>query len=103
MELLLLIILLSAAALWINSLSARELAISHGAALAERCNLQLLDETVACQKITLGRNRKGHAVLQRTYVFEVSANGADRMACHLTLRGQELLDWHIPPYLQTVH
>lgn len=103
MEILLLVILVLAAVFWVNSLSARELAITHGRALAERCNLQLLDDTVACQKIWLARNRKGHAVLQRTYVFEVSANGADRMACHLTLKGKELLNWHIPPYLQAVH
>lgn len=85
---------------WLNSLSAREQAISHGRALAEKCKLQLLDETVACTKLRLKRNSRGRLVFHRTYEFDVSANGADRLSCHLSLLGSQLLDWHIPPYQQ---
>jgi Protein of unknown function (DUF3301) len=103
LEYFLLVAIVLAVMFWLNSLSTRELAIQHGLDLANRCNLQLLDETVACIKLRIARNSKGQAVIQRTFVFEVSANGADRMPCHLVLLGKQLQTWHIPPYLQAVH
>lgn len=103
MELALLAILIFIAWFWQDSLAKRERAIALGHELAGRFNLQLLDETVACNRIWMSRNRKGHAQLLRTYEFDVSANGADRLHCHLMLLGNQLGSWHIPPYLQPVH
>lgn len=100
LESLLLALLLLAAWFWLDSISKREIAIAFGRDLASRCNLQLLDETVACNSIRLGRDSRGHAQLQRLYAFEVSANGADRMQCNLQLLGKQLQTWHIPPYAQ---
>lgn len=98
-----LLVLLSLFWFWMDSISAREQAIRIGQELAQRCQLQLLDETVACYKIRLGRNRKGHAELLRYYEFEASATGQQRMQCHLELLGRSLQSWHIPPYLQPVN
>ncbi len=100
MELILLFILIALAWFWLDSLTKRERAIVLGSELASRFNLQLLDETVACSRIWLARNRRGHVQLLRTYEFDVSANGADRLHCHLMLLGNQLGTWHIPPYLQ---
>lgn len=100
MELNLLIILIILAWFWLDSLDKRERAILLGSELAARFNLQLLDETVVCSKLWMGRNRRGHMQLLRTYEFDVSANGSDRLRCHLTLLGNQLGSWHIPPYLQ---
>ena len=102
MEFILIAILIFLAWFWLDSMSKRERAILLGRELANRFNLQLLDETVSCSKLWLGRNSRGHAVLLRTYEFDVSANGADRLACHLNLLGNQLGQWHIPPYLQAV-
>lgn len=88
---------------WSDSIAARELAILTGRDLADRCSLQLLDETVACSRIRLGRNSKGQVQIVRSYDFEVSANGADRLECNLVLLGRQLQSWHIPPYLQPLH
>ena len=88
---------------WFDSITAREAAVSKGRDLAERTNLQLLDDTVACSRLRLARNTRGHVQLLRTYEFEVSANGADRLSCELTLLGKQLNSWHIPPYLQPLH
>jgi len=88
---------------WLNSMGARETAIKQGTILAERTSLQFLDETVACSRISLARNQRGHVQLLRTYEFEVSASGGDRLSCHLILLGNQLQSWHIPPYLQTLH
>lgn len=103
MEITLLVILVFCAWFWLDSIAKREIAVQFGRELASRCQLQLLDETVACHHIRLGRDNSGHAQLVRRYEFEVSANGSERMQCHLTLLGKQLHAWHIPPYLQAVH
>jgi hypothetical protein len=58
-ETLLLAILIAAAWFWQDSIAKREIAIQYGRDLAGRCNLQLLDETVACNKTRLGRDNRG--------------------------------------------
>lgn len=100
MEIYLLIILAVAAWFWFNSISARDLAIHKGRDLAERMQLQLLDETVACTKLRLARNSRGQVQLLRTFEFDVSPNGTDRLECNLVLLGNQLQTWHIPPYQQ---
>jgi hypothetical protein len=102
-ELLLLAVLLFIAWFWLDTIAKREIAIQIGRELASRCNLQLLDETVACNKIRLGRDSRGHAQFVRLYEFEVSADGVTRLDCNLQLLGKQLQSWHIPPYLQPVH
>ncbi len=103
METLLLVAVLGGAWFWLDTISAREHAVQHGRELAERCGLQLLDETVACTRLWLGRNARGHVQLLRTYAFEVSSSGSDRLACHLVLLGRQLSTWHVPPYFQPLH
>lgn len=105
MEIFLLITTVLAAWFWLDSISVRETAVTTGRDLADRCSLQLLDETVACSKLRLRRNPRGHVQLLRTYEFELSASGAERLSCHLVLLGKQLQSWHIPPYLQptTLH
>lgn len=100
MEIVLLMLLIVVTWFWLDSLSKRERAIALGRELASRLNLQLLDETVSCSKLWLARNRKGHVQFLRTYEFDVSASGSDRLSCHLMLLGNQLGSWHIPPYLQ---
>lgn len=100
MEIILLGLLIGAAWFWLNSLDKRERAILLGRELANRYNLQLLDETVACSQLWLARNSRGHVQLLRTYQFEITANGAERLQCHLVLLGNQLLSWDIPPYQQ---
>jgi Protein of unknown function (DUF3301) len=102
-ETILLAILMFAGWFWLDSISKREIAINIGRELANRCSLQLLDETVACNMIRIGRDSRGHAQIQRLYEFEVSASGAERMQCNLQLLGKQLETWHIPPYVQNMH
>jgi hypothetical protein len=99
-EFILLALLIAAAWFWLDSISKREVAVNIGRELAGRWQLQLLDESVSCTKIRLGRDSRGHAQLQRIYEFEVSASGAERMQCNLQLLGKQLQTWHIPPYAQ---
>src|SRR6187549_4173363 len=101
-EFLLLALLLAAGWFWLDSIAKREVAVKFGRELAGRWQLQLLDETVACTQIRLGRDNRGHAQLLRNYEFEVSASGAERMLCNLQLLGKQLQSWHIPPYIQPI-
>jgi hypothetical protein len=103
LEIILLIILLIGAWFWQDSVSKREIAVQLGRELSSRCQLQLLDETVACTRLSVGRDTKGHAQLIRLYEFEASASGSERMQCQLELLGKQLKSWHIPPYLQPLH
>jgi hypothetical protein len=103
LEILLLIIILLIGWFWLDTIAKREIAIYIGRELASRCNLQLLDETIACKKLSFARNSRGHMQLVRLYEFEVSADGRSRLACSLQLLGKQLQSWDIPPYLQPVH
>lgn len=83
-----------------DTIGKREVAINFGRELTSRVQLQLLDETVACQKIRFSRDSRGQMQLQRTYSFETTASGSERLQCSLVLRGNLLQSWDIPPYVQ---
>lgn len=102
-DLSLIFLLLASGWAWLDSISAREKALTLGSDLAKRYNLQMLDETVACNRVWLARNTHGHLLIQRTYAFEVSASGAERLSCQIVLLGKDLQTWYIPPYVQTIH
>lgn len=102
-EILLLLIILLISWFWLDTIAKREIAIFTGRELAHRCNLQLLDETVACKKLSLARNSRGHVQLVRLYEFEVSADGQTRLSCNLQLLGKQLQHWDIPPYFQPLY
>jgi hypothetical protein len=103
LELALLFICIGVLLMWFDSIGAREQAIQLGHELSQRVSLQLLDETVACSRLSLQRNQHGRMLIQRHYDFDVSANGGDRLHCELVLLGRQLVSWHIPPYPMPLH
>ncbi len=103
LELSLIFIFCGSAFLWFDSIGARDIAIQYGRELSARTSLQLLDESVACSRLRLARNARGHMQIQRHYDFDVSANGGDRLHCELVLLGKQLVSWHIPPYPVRLH
>lgn len=98
METGLLVAALVAAWIWLDGIKAREIAIAAGQEAAERSGLQFLDETVAMTRLRAGRNNRGHMQLKRTYGFEVSDTGADRLSCSVTLLGKRVESVDIPPH-----
>lgn len=102
-ETLLIILILFIAWFWVDTITKREKAVQIGRELAQRFQLQLLDDTVSCSKVWLGRNTRGHVQLLRIYEFEVSADSKSRLSCQLELLGSQLQNWHIPPYFQPLH
>jgi hypothetical protein len=91
-----LILLLSGFYLWQSALKAREQAraISHG--LCVRAGVQLLDQTVALQRLGIARGADGWLHLRRRYRFELSIDGRDRHQGSLELLDGVLLSHSMP-------
>lgn len=106
-ETVLLLLTLGGAWFWLDSLRVRDLAITAGRQAAQQCGLQFLDETVAFSRLWLSRDGGGRMKFQRTYTFEVSDTGSDRLQCSLTMLGGRMQQLNIPPYrdfsLHTIH
>lgn len=75
---------------WVDSLHARERAVTAAARACHSANAQLLDETVSLQSIKPARNSHGHLVWRRVYGFEYSLGGVERRSGRAVLRGRLL-------------
>ena len=102
MELILLIITLSGAWFWLDSIHTRDKAVEASKVAAERYGLQLLDDTVAFSKLWAARDERGRLHFQRTFNFEVSTTGAERLACHIIMLGVRVDTLYIPPHQDNV-
>lgn len=94
------IILLAMAAavlgFWWTGSRAKELAVSHARNLCERESVQLLDYTVALQKVRLGQTESGAKCLRRDFRFEFTAEGNYRDQGTVTLNGHSLVNVYLP-------
>ena len=77
--------------LWYDSLNARETAVSAAKAACNSENLLLLDDTVAIQRISMGRDDEGVLRIRRIYDFEYSDTGNDRSAGSIVMLGSRVL------------
>lgn len=102
MEMVLLIAAIGIAWFWLDGMRVRELAVEAGRRAAEQYGLQFLDETVASSKLWAARDETGQMRLQRTYHFEVSDTGSERLACSVTLLGDKVEKLDMPPYRDNV-
>lgn len=102
MEIYLLVTIVAAAWFWLDSLSARDAAVAAGKRIAAADGLQFLDETVAFSKLWAARDAYGRLRFQRTYHFEVSDTGLDRLNCSIVLLGHQIDHVEIPPHRDTL-
>jgi hypothetical protein len=84
--------------LWLDSLRARERALSAGRSACERYDLQFLDDTVAFAKLRLARDGEGLLKIARTYTFEFSDTGNNRRHGAIVMLGGEMQDLQLEPY-----
>lgn len=73
-----LIVVLAALYAWQNALRTRDRVRSLGHALCARAGVQLLDQTVALERVRLRRYPGRGLLLWRCYRFEFSIDGTDR-------------------------
>lgn len=91
-----LILMLLGFYLWQSALRAREQARAFSHALCARAGVQLLDQTVALQRLSLARGNDGWLHLRRRYRFELSIDGVDRHQGTLVLVDGMLLSHSMP-------
>ncbi|MFN2309230.1 MAG: DUF3301 domain-containing protein [Gammaproteobacteria bacterium] len=72
---------------WQQSLRAREIAARTAQDLCRRQDLQLLDGTVALNALRLRRSPQGHVTLHRTYQFDYSHDGEQRLRGFVLMLG----------------
>ena len=102
MNLVYMMILVAVGWFWLNSIRVLEVARNAGKQACIKADVQFLDDTVAGIGIKLVRNRSGRRVLQRTYRFEYSETGNNRIEGKVIMLGEtvELVTMH--PYLRLV-
>ena len=83
---------------WLDSLRARERALSAGRAACQRYELQFLDDTVSVSRVRLGRDEEGQLRIARTYTFEFSDTGNNRRQGAIVMLGGELQDLQLEPF-----
>lgn len=83
-------------AFWWTSARAREQAILHARAACQRQHVQFLDQTVALERIALGRAATGSVCLRRQFVFEFTDHADYRDRAQITMLGDRLLRVNFP-------
>lgn len=81
--------------LWWDGARAREVTLSRCQRLCGELNVQLLDQTIALVKLSLGRGAAGHVQLRRRYGFEYSIDGTDRWRGSANLLGDRIESIHL--------
>ncbi|WP_193074557.1 DUF3301 domain-containing protein [Pseudomonas sp. FME51] len=64
----------------------------------QRTHVQLLDESIALNRLRLGRGRHGRPGLLRRYGFEFTVTGERRYAGFIELHGSALLKIELAPH-----
>lgn len=85
--------------LWLDSLKAREAAVRAAREICAAEGLQLLDDTVSISGLKLARNDDGNLTLQRSYNFEYSDTGDNRLKGSVVMQGHRMVLFNIGPRL----
>ena len=97
-DLLLILLLAALAGFWLDSLRALETARNAGKRACNSAGVQFLDDTVSATALTVGRNAAGHMAIQRTYRFEFSDTGDNRLEGTLVLLGARVESVEMEPF-----
>jgi hypothetical protein len=104
-ELILLLALIIAVGVWLDTLRQHDHALRAARHLCTNHQVQLLDHTVGLSALKL-RRHDGHLTLERHYTFEVSVSGNDRQPGSLWLLHGHLAGvsaaWLKPPEVGTL-
>ena len=97
-DLLLLLLLAALAGFWLDSLRALETARNAGKRACNSAGVQFLDDTVTVTSLALRRNSEGQMVIRRTYRFEFSDTGDNRLEGTLVLLGARVESVEMEPF-----
>lgn len=91
-------VLLILAWLWLENQGVRERAIGIAKDFCAKENVQFLDGAMALVRMRLGRTAQGRVAIVRTYQFEFSDTGDNRLKGTIILLGKKLETLHLQPY-----
>lgn len=94
LPLVLLIALAALAFYFMDGMTTREIGVTAARELCRRDGFQFLDDSVVLDATRLVRNDDGRLTLQRTYAFEYSDNGNNRIPGSVTLVGHRITVLH---------
>jgi len=83
---------------WFDGMRALEVARNVARQTCKEANVFFLDDTVASIAIVLARNNSGRMTLRRTYRFEFSETGDNRLEGRLILFGNRVDSITMEPY-----
>ena len=92
------ILLISGLIFFIDSLAKQEIAKKYAKKLVSDFNLQFLDDSIYCGKISIVQGSKYPFNIQRKYYFYASPFNDRKLACNLVMIGSDMTDWYIEPY-----
>ncbi len=97
-ELAALLILVGIAWFWLDSLGVRETAIAIAKDFCAKESVQFLDGAVAAASLRLRRDPRGRLTIVRTYQFEFTDTGNNRLKGTIIMLGGTLETMHLEPY-----
>lgn len=102
-DLILVLLLAALVGFWLDSLRTLETARKAGKRACQSAGVQFLDDTVSVTTLALGRNAQGQLAIRRTYRFEFSDTGDNRLEGHLILLGARVESVVMDPYRLLPH
>ena len=88
---------------WQASMRAKELAVRAASQESQRCEVQLLDQTVHQLKISLSRDQHKQWRVWREYQFEYTDDGETRFRGRVTLLGSRVLRIAMETFNPVIH
>lgn len=77
--------------IWYETFRLREYVLIKCRQVCRESNLQLLDQTIALASLSIKRQPGGNIHLYRSYGFEYSINGTERLRGYVDLAGRKIL------------
>ena len=97
-EFVIILLLLGSGWLWLENQGVRDSAIAIAKDFCAKENVQFLDEAMAAVSYRLRRDARGHLAIARTYRFEFSDTGDNRLQGTIIMLGKHLETLHLQPY-----
>lgn len=83
---------------WFDSMRARETAVRRGKDTCVNRGLLFLDDTVALDSLSFIRSPRGRLMLRRTYRFEFSDSGDNRLRGSVVVTGKRVELVYLEPH-----
>ena len=102
-EVLVLIAVTAAGLYWLAAMRCKEIAVATARRECKLCDVQLLDQTVHQNHISLSRDTRGQWRVWREYRFEYSEDGVSRHSGSLVLLGQKVVRVALDTFNPIIH